>query len=112
MQLDLKEKDSVSILVLSGTLTIGAQGQLVEAIDTLLETERTDILLDLTDLSYMDSVGIGELVAAYRTVKGLGGVLKILGPTAKVRDALTLSQLLPIFEGFDDEESAVVSFAV
>ena len=111
MRLDLTENGNVSILILSGALTVGAEGQLSEAIDTLLETDRTDILLDLTELDYMDSVGIGELVSSYRTVTGLGGALKILGPTVKVRDALSLTKLLPIFEIFDDEESAVASFA-
>jgi anti-sigma B factor antagonist len=57
-------------------------------------------------------VGIGELVSGYRTVKGLGGALKILSPTAKVRSALSLTKLLPIFEIFDDEDTAVASFAV
>ena len=69
-----------------------------------------ELLLDLTRLSYMDSVGIGELVSSYRTVKRLGGALKILKPTKKVRDSLSLTQLLPIMEVFDDEETAVASF--
>ena len=111
MQLDLLENGNVNVLVLSGQLTIGAEGQLSEAIDTLLESDRTSILLDLTRVSYMDSVGIGELVSSYRTVKRLGGALKILGPTKKVRDSLSLTQLLPILEVFDDEETAVASFA-
>ena len=110
MELDLLENGNVDVLVLSGQLTISVEGQLSEAIDTLLESDRTSILLDLTRLSYMDSVGIGELVASYRTVKRLGGVLKILKPTKKVRDSLSLTQLLPIMEVFDDEETAVASF--
>jgi anti-sigma B factor antagonist len=110
MQLDLLENGNVNVLVLSGQLTIGAEGQLSEAIDTLLESDRTSILLDLTRVSYMDSVGIGELVSSYRTVKRLGGALKILRPTKKVRDTLSLTQLLPIMEVFDDEETAVASF--
>ncbi len=111
MKLDLRENGNVNVLVLSGRLTIGAEGQLSEAIDTLLESDRSSILVDLTRVIYMDSVGIGELVSNYRTVKRLGGALKILGPTKKVRDSLSLTQLLPILEVFDDEETAVASFA-
>ena len=111
MQLDLRENGSISILVLSGALTSSGEGQLTEATDTLLAADRTDILLDLSELEYMDSVGIGELVSSYRTITGLGGALKIIRPSSKVRDALSLAKLLPIFEIFDDEESAVASFA-
>jgi anti-sigma B factor antagonist len=110
MELDLRENGNVNVLVLSGQLTISAEGQLSEAVDTLLESNRTRILLDLTRVSYMDSVGIGELVSSYRIVKRLGGALKILRPTKKVRDTLSLTQLLPIMEVFDDEEAAVASF--
>jgi len=91
-------------------MTIGVEGQLTQAIDMLLESDRASILVDLTDVGYMDSVGIGELVAGYRTVNGVGGQLKILGPTEKVRSTLSLTRLLPIFEVFDDEEKAVASF--
>ncbi len=110
MKLDLRENGNVNVLVLSGQLTIGAEGQLSEAIDTLLASDRSSILLDLTRVSYMDSVGIGELVSNYRTVKRLGGALKILEPTKKVRVSLLVTHLLPILEVFDDAETAVASF--
>ena len=111
MKLDLRENGKVSVLVLSGELTIGGEGQLSKAIDTLIESDRSSILLDLTRVSYIDSLGIGELVSNYRTVKRFGGALKILGLTKKVRDSLSLTLLLPILEVFDDEETAVASFA-
>ena len=111
MELDLRESGHVSILSLSGQLTVGAEGQLREAIDTLLESDRSRILLDFTAVSYMDSVGIGELVSTYRTVKGMGGALKILRPTKRIRDSLSLTKLLPILQVFDDEDAAVASYA-
>jgi anti-anti-sigma factor len=110
MKLDLREEGDVSILVLSGQLTIGAEGQLREAIDTLLESNRSNILLDFSQVDFMDSVGIGELVANYRTVKRLGGALKIFGPTKRVWDSLSLTRLLPILSVFEDMQVALDSF--
>ena len=111
MKLDLEEKGGVSILVLSGQLARGAEKQFREAIDTLVSSGRSKILIDFTEVTFMDSAGIGELVASYRTIGRLGGALKILNPGSKVQDSLTLTNLLPIFEVFEDEEEAVASFA-
>ena len=111
MKLDLRENGEVSILVLSGQLTSGGDEQLREAIDTLLGSGRSDILIDFTEVTFMDSSGIGELVASYRTVERLGGKLKILNPSKRVQDSLDLMRLLPIFDIFDDEAEAVGSFS-
>ena len=112
MKLDLGESGDISILVLSGKLAAGGEEQLREAIDTLLASGRTEILVDFTDVTFMDSSGIGELVSSYRTVERFGGHLKILKPNKKIQDSLSLTRLLPIFEIFEDEESAVASYAV
>jgi anti-sigma B factor antagonist len=111
MKLDLEEKQGVSILVLAGQLTVGGDEQLREAVDTLLASGRTKILVDFTKVSFMDSMGIGELVSSYHTVERFGGNLKILKPSKKIQDSLSLTRLLPIFEVFEDEETAVASFA-
>ena len=111
MKLDLQEKGDVSILVLDGQLAAGGDEMFREAIDTLLSSNRTKILVDFTEVTFMDSVGIGELVSSFRTVKRFGGALKILKPSKTIQDTLSLTQLLPIFEVFDDVKSAVASFA-
>ena len=111
MTLDLEESGDVSILVLSGQLAAEGADQFREAIDTLLEAGRPRILLDFTDVSFMDSAGIGELVAAYRTMTPLGGSLKILKPSKRIQNSLELTQLLPIFEIYEDEESAIASYS-
>ena len=111
MKLDLREKNGVGILVLSGQLTSASERQFREAIDTLIESGRMNILLDFTELDYMDSSGIGELVAGYRTIERLGGALKILKPSKRIQDSLELTQLLPIFEIFEDVETAIASYA-
>lgn len=111
MNLDLREKDGVSILVLGGQLTGGAgEEQLREAIDTLLAAGRGQILVDFSDVAFMDSAGMGELVSSHRTVERFGGHLKILNPTKRVHNSLTMAKLLPIFEIFDDEDKALESF--
>jgi len=110
MKLDLQEDGAVSILVLNGQLAVGEDEQFREAIDTLLGSGRSNILLDFTELDYMDSSGIGELVAGYRTIERLGGALKILKPSKRIQDSLELTQLLPIFEIFEDAETAIASY--
>lgn len=110
MNLDLEESQDVSILILGGQLTIGVVEQFREAIATLLEAGRTKILVDFSEITFMDSAGIGELVASLRTVQGVGGALKILNPSKKVEDSLMLTRLLPIFEVFEERETAVASF--
>jgi len=112
MKLDLRENENVTILVLSGQITTGEEEQFREAIDTLLASGRTWILVDFTEITYIDSAGIGELVASLRTVKRFGGSLKILRPGKRIQDALSLTRLLPIFEIFDDEDSAIASFEI
>lgn len=112
MKLDLREKDGVSILVLGGQLTAGGgDEQLQEAIDTLLAGGRNQILVDFSDITFMDSTGMGELVSGHRTVARFGGQLKILNPNKRVHSSLTMAKLLPIFEVFDDEEKAVASWS-
>jgi anti-sigma B factor antagonist len=110
MKLDLGEQGDVSILVMSGKLAAGGEEQLREAIDTLLAAGRNKILADFTGVTFMDSSGIGELVSSFRTVERFGGHLKILKPNKRIQDSLSLTRLLPIFEIYEDEATAVASF--
>ena len=111
MTLDLEESGTVSILVLGGQLAGPSTDAFREAMDTLIESGRTQILLDFTDLTFMDSRGIGELVASYRTIDRIGGALKILKPGKRIQESLTLTKLLPIFEVFEERADAVNSFS-
>ena len=111
MKLDLREKDGISILVLGGQLTGGGgHEQFQEAIDTLLAGGHNQILVDFTEITFMDSAGMGELVSGHRTVERFGGQLKLLNPNERVHNSLTITKLLPIFEVFDDEEKALASW--
>lgn len=101
----------VHIMDLSGKITIGEGSvQLREAVKTMLESGNTKLLLNLGDVSYVDSSGIGELVSSYTTVKNRGGHLKLLNLTKKIQDLLMITKLLTVFETFESEDSAVGSF--
>jgi anti-sigma B factor antagonist len=111
MKLDLEEAGDVAILVLGGQLSGPMTRSFREAVDTLIDSGRTKILLDFTDIEFMDSSGIGELVSAYRTIDRLDGRIKILKPGKRIQDALTLTKLLPIFDVHEDRAAAIASFS-
>ena len=112
-QLTIKDRqaDDVTILDLSGKITIGEGSvQLREAVRRLLDDGKKKILLNLGDVSYVDSSGIGELVSAYTTVRNQGGELKLLNLTKKVHDLLQITKLYTVFDVKDDEAGAVKAF--
>ncbi len=102
----------VTVLDLSGKITIGEGSvQLREAVKKLLEAGTKKILLNLGDVSYVDSSGIGELVSSFTTVKNQQGALKLLNLTKKIQDLLMITKLLTVFETFDTEDAAIASFS-
>ncbi len=106
-----RELDGVTVLDLSGRITLGEGSvQLRDAIRDLIAKGQHRILLDLGEVSYIDSSGLGELVSAYTTAKNQGATLKLLKLTKKVHDLLQLTKLYTVFEIFDDEASAIASF--
>jgi anti-sigma B factor antagonist len=112
-QLNLKERQEgdVTILDLSGKITIGEGSvQLREAVRGLLDGGRKKILLNLGDVAYVDSSGIGELVSSYTTTNNQGGQLKLLNLTKKIQDLLMITKLLTVFETFDNEQAALASY--
>jgi anti-sigma B factor antagonist len=107
----LREVGSVTILDLSGPIALGESSALFgEAIRELTNNDRTKIILNLRDVSSVDSSGIGELVRAYILVKTRGGEMKLLNPTKKIHDLLDLTRLLRVIEVFTDEPLALRSF--
>ena len=81
-----------------------------DAVRDLIAKGQSKILLNLADISYIDSSGIGELVSAFTTVKNAGGELKLLNLTKKVHDLLQITKLYTVFDIKDDEASAISSF--
>ena len=101
----------VTVVDLSGRITLGDGSALLrKTIRGLLADERKKILLNLADVDYIDSSGIGELVSGFTAVKNKGGDLKLLQLTKKVRDLLQITKLYTVFDIYSDENSALGSF--
>jgi anti-sigma B factor antagonist len=101
----------VAILALKGKITIGVGDvALRQAVADLILSGSKNILLELGGVTTMDSSGVGELVSTYTTVTNRGGKLKLLNLPSKVSDILQITQLITVFEVYDDEKEAVASF--
>ena len=113
MKVIVRLVDSVTIMDVSGRITLG-EGctQLRELIREQLGKGNKNVLLNLGDVSYIDSSGIGELVSSYTAVSNQGGSLKLLNLTKKVQDLLQITKLYTIFDVHDDEAKAISSFSV
>ena len=111
MKLNTRQVDGITVLDLSGRITLGEGSvQLRDAVRDLLAKGSKNILLNLADVNYIDSSGIGELVSAYTTVRNQGGELKLLNLTKKVHDLLQITKLYTVFDVKDDEATAVKAF--
>ena len=111
MHLEVRQTQDVVILDLKGKLTAGLGDQLLrEAIDELLAENKGHIVINLSEVSFLDSAGVGELVAGLRTARRFGAQLKLLNVGERVYSTLDMARLLPTFEIFDDEGEAVRSF--
>ncbi len=112
MKIKTRQVDGIAIMDCSGRITLGEGSvQLRDAVRDLLAKGSKQILLNLGDVTYIDSSGIGELVSAFTTVRNQGGDLKLLNLTKKVHDLLQITKLYTVFDVKDDEASAVASFA-
>jgi anti-sigma B factor antagonist len=102
----------ITIVDLRGSIDLGeASLTLRRTIRDLVESARTKIILNLSQVNSMDSAGVGELAGAYVPVKSKGGELKFLNPTKKVHDMLKITQLDKVFEVYIDEQTAIRSFS-
>lgn len=111
MKFTTRQVDGVTILDLSGRITLGdGSVTLRDAVKDVLAKGSKHILLNLENVDYIDSSGLGELVSAFTTVKNQGGELKLLHLTTKVHDLLQITKLYTVFDIKDDEASAIGSF--
>jgi anti-sigma B factor antagonist len=111
MKASNRQVNGVTVVDMSGRITLG-EGSVVlrESIRDLVAKGQKKILLNLGDVTYIDSSGIGELVSAFTTVRNQGGELKLLNLTKKVHDLLQITKLYTVFDIKDDETAAVGSF--
>ena len=112
-ELDVKERQAgdVTILDMSGEVRIGEGAvSLRDSIRQLADQGKKKVLLNLAGVKYMDSTGVGELIANYTTVTRQGGQLKLLSLTQRIRDLLVITKLLTVFDSYDNEAEALKSF--
>ncbi|HLX74177.1 MAG TPA: STAS domain-containing protein [Terriglobales bacterium] len=111
MKANTRQVDGVMIVDLSGRITLG-EGSVIlrDTVRDLVGKGNKKILLNLGEVNYIDSSGIGELVSAFTTVRNQGGELKLLNLTKKVHDLLQITKLYTVFDVKDDETAAIKSF--
>ena len=106
-----REVGGIMVVNLSGRLTLGdASAQLRQSLKDLVDGGKKKIVLNLGDVGYIDSSGLGELVSSFTTVRNSGGELKLANLTQKVNDLLTVTKLYTVFEVHNDEQAAISSF--
>jgi anti-sigma B factor antagonist len=111
LYMTLREVGPVTIVDLSGRISLGEGSALLrKTIRELLDAGQAKILLNLGDVNYIDSSGIGELVSAFTAVRNRSGELKLLNLTKKVHDLLQITKLFTVFDVYNDEPSAVRSY--
>jgi anti-sigma B factor antagonist len=112
MTITERKSGDVTILDVEGKILLGeGDVQLKRKIDELIERKENKLLLNLANVPYMDSGGLGEIVRSYTTVKRAGGELKLLNATKRISDLLTITKLITVFEIHDSEADGVKSFA-
>ena len=112
MHVEIRQNEGIVIVDLKGKLTAGLGDQILrETIDELLAENWQKILINLSQISFIDSAGVGELVAGLRTSQRFGATLKLVNSSERVQSALYMAKLLPIFEMYQDESEAIGSFA-
>lgn len=111
VKLNTRQVGDVSVIDVTGRITLGeGSSALRDALRELLGNNQKKILLNLGDVSYIDSSGIGELVSGFTSVTNAGGQLKLLNLSKRVKDLLQITKLYTVFDVHDDEAHAVRSF--
>jgi anti-anti-sigma factor len=111
MHVEIRQSGDIVIVDLKGKLSAGLGDQILrDTIDELLAEDKRKILLNLSEVSFLDSAGVGELVAGLRTARRFGAELKLLNKSPRVHSTLYMARLLPIFEVYAEETEALKGF--
>jgi anti-sigma B factor antagonist len=111
VSINVRERDGVTIIDVQGRITLGSGNQeLRDRVNSALDAGNNKILLNLAELSYIDSSGVGTLVGCYTSSRNRGANLKLVGLTKKLQDLLSITKLLTVFETYENEQEAVNSF--
>ena len=111
MHITERQTGDLTILDVNGRMTRNdGYGSIKQRVNTLLADGHRQVLLNLKEVPYMDSTGVGELVSAFITTRNHDGILKLVGPTERVSELLSVAKLDTVFEVYDSETDAVRSF--
>jgi anti-sigma B factor antagonist len=111
LKIDIRETADATILDISGRITLGESlADLRDSIREALAGDQKNLLLNLAEVSYIDSSGLGQLIGSYATVTSRGGQMKLLNLQKRVNDLLQITKLLTVFETYTNEEAALKSF--
>lgn len=110
LYLSERREGDITILDLKGRIRINSSTFLHKAIRCLLDEGKTKILLNLAGVTHIDSVGLGELISSHITLSNKGGEIKLIHLTDRVRDLMTITKLLTVFDVYDNEPDALASF--
>jgi len=112
MQIEERTVGDVLILDVKGRITLGEGDEILkDKVNSLLNQGLKKIVLNLAEVPYIDSAGLGEIVRTYTTVSRQGGSLKLLSLTKRITDLLAITKLLTVFETYESENEAVQSFS-
>ena len=112
MQIDERSVGDVMVLDVKGKVTLGEGDEMLkDKVNSLVNQGHKKIVLNLAEVPYIDSAGLGEIVRTYTTVSRQGGSLKLLGLTKRITDLLSITKLLTVFETYETESDAVRSFS-
>ena len=112
MQIEERAVGDVTVLDLKGRITLGEGDELLkDKVNSLLNQGQRKLVLNLSDVPYIDSAGLGEIVRTYTTVSRQGGSLKLANLTKRITDLLSITKLLTVFETFESEADAIKSFS-
>ncbi len=113
MRIDERQLGDVVIITVNGDITMAKGGDMAlkDKVRSLIEQGHRKLVLDLGDVSYVDSAGLGQLVQAHATASASGGALKLARVTKRLKDLLTITKLVTVFDWYSDEQTAVASFA-
>ena len=112
MQIEERQVGDVMVLDLAGKLTIGEGDELLkDKINSVILQGHKKLVLNLAEVPYVDSAGLGQMVSTLHTVNRQGGGLKILNLTKRIQDLLSITKLLTVFDAFENEQEAINSFS-
>jgi anti-sigma B factor antagonist len=111
MKIETRTVGEIIIMDFSGQITLGEGTKEVrDAVRTILEQGGNKIILNLGGVNYIDSSGVGEMVSTFASVTNKGGQLRLVNLTKRIKEMLTITKLLTVFQSFEDEQEAIASF--